>query len=101
MLTKALQVEMDEDYPTYPVDSRLKEHLEITHKLLRELNLKGKEIWYTKCSTTGHTKDNFPQYISQQDILFVQTKCFCDICQEHGLHETKDCSFNTKNEKAS
>ena len=38
-LTKALQVEMDEDYPTYPVvDARIEEQLEIMQKSLRELN---------------------------------------------------------------
>ena len=58
-LTKALQVEMDEDYPTYPtVDGRIKEQLEIIQKYLRELNLKGQEIRCTKYSTANHTKDN-------------------------------------------
>ena len=58
-LTKSLQVEMDEDYPTYPaVNLRIEEQLEIMYKYLRELNLKGQEIWCTKCSTVGHTKDN-------------------------------------------
>ena len=31
----------------------------------------------------------------------MQTKCFCDIYQEHGDHTTKDCPFNVKNDKAS
>ena len=54
-----LQVEMDEDYPTYPVvDSRIEEQLEIMQKYLRELKLKGQDIWCTKCSTTDHTKYN-------------------------------------------
>ena len=44
-LKKALLVEMDEDYPTYPVvDVRIEEQLEIMQKSLRELNLKGQEI---------------------------------------------------------
>ena len=32
-LTKALQVEMDEDFPTYPVDTRLEEQLEIIERV--------------------------------------------------------------------
>src|SRR5713226_8953312 len=31
-LTKTLQVEMDEDFPAYPTDTRLEEKLEIMHK---------------------------------------------------------------------
>ena len=90
-LTKALQVEMDEDFPAYPTDTRLEKQLEIMQKSLKELNLKNQDIWCTKCSTTGHAKDNCRQDISQQDVRFVQTKCFCDICQEHGEHTMKDC----------
>ena len=64
-MTKYLQVEMDEDYPTYAtVEERIEEKLEITQKYLGELNLKGKEIWCTKCSIAGHTKDNCQQDIS-------------------------------------
>ena len=40
VLTKALQVEMDEDIPAYPVDHKLEEQLEIMQKYLKELNLK-------------------------------------------------------------
>ena len=87
---------MGEDYPAHPVDNRIEEQLEIMQKSLRELNLKGQDIWCTKCSTSGHTKDN-----CRQDVCFVQTKCFCDIFQEHGIHTTKDYSFNMKNGKAS
>ena len=57
-LTKALQVEMDEDIPTYSTDHRLEEQLESVKKYLKELNLKNQDIWCTKCSTTGHSKDN-------------------------------------------
>ena len=95
-LTKALQVEMDEDFPAYPTDTRLKEQLEFMQKSLKELNLKIQDVWCTKCSTTGHSKDNY-----RQDVRFVQIKCFCDIYQEHGEHKTKDCSFNMKNGKES
>ena len=41
VLTKALQVEMDEDFPTYPMDTRLEEQLEIMQKSLKELNVKN------------------------------------------------------------
>ena len=40
-LTKALQVEMDEDFLAYPTDTRLKEQLEIMQKSLKEINLKS------------------------------------------------------------
>ena len=40
-LTKELQVEKDDDYPTNPVDNHIEEKLEIMQKSLRELNLKG------------------------------------------------------------
>ena len=43
-LTKALQVDMDEDFPAYPIDTRLEEQLEIMHKYLRELNLKNQDV---------------------------------------------------------
>ena len=32
-LTKALQVEMDEDFPAHPVDTRIEEQLEIMQKI--------------------------------------------------------------------
>ena len=57
-LTKALQVEMDEDIPTYPKDHRLEQQLENIQKSLKELSLKNQEIWCTKCSMAGHSKDN-------------------------------------------
>ena len=41
VLTKALQVEMDEDYSMHPVDNRIEEQLERTQKSLRGINLKG------------------------------------------------------------
>ena len=41
VLTKALQVEMDEDFPAYPMDIILEEQLEIMQKSLKELNLKN------------------------------------------------------------
>ena len=63
-LTKSLQVEMDEDIPAYSTDHKLEEQLEIMQKYLKELNLKSQVIWYTKCSTTGHSKDNCQQDIS-------------------------------------
>ena len=101
-LTKALQVEMDEDYPTYPaVDIRIEEQLEIMHKYLRELNLEGQEIWCAKFSTADHTKDNCRQDISQQDVHFLQKKCFCDICQQHGDHATKDFQYHMMSGKDS
>ena len=34
-LTKALQVEMDDEYPTHPVNNRIEEQLEIMQKSLR------------------------------------------------------------------
>ena len=101
VLTKALQVEMDEDIPAYSTDHRLEEQLESVQKSLKELNLKSQDIWCMKCSMTGHSKDNCREEISQQDVRFVQTKCFCDIFQEHGDHSTKDFPFNMKNGKAS
>ena len=70
-LTKALQVEMDEDIPAYPTDHRLEEQLEIVQKLLKDLNLKSQDVWCTKCSMTRHSKDNCRQDISRQDIRFV------------------------------
>ena len=63
-LTKALQVEMDEDFPAYPTDTRLEEQLEIMQKSLKELNLKNQDVWCTKCSMAGHTKDNCRQDIN-------------------------------------
>ena len=44
VITKALQVEMDEDILVYPTDHRLEEHLEIMQKSLKELNLKIQDI---------------------------------------------------------
>ena len=43
-LTKALQVEMDEYFPSYPVDTTLEELLEIMKKSLKELNLKNQDV---------------------------------------------------------
>ena len=48
-----------------------------------------------------HSKDNCRQDISRQYVRFMQTKCFCDIFQEHGDHSTKDFPFNMKNRNAS
>ena len=62
---------MDEDFLAYPVDTRLEEQLEIMQKSLKELNLKNQDVWCTKCSTAGHTKDNCRQDIIQQDAGFV------------------------------
>ena len=70
-LTKALQVDMDEYLPAYPTDTRLEEQLEIMKKSLKEMNLKNHDIWCTKFSTAGHTKDNYRQDISRQDVRFV------------------------------
>ena len=58
-LTKALQVEMDEDSPTYSTDHKLEEQLEIMQKYLKELNLKSQDIWCMKCSMARHSKDNY------------------------------------------
>ena len=58
-LTKALQVEMDEDFLAYPTDTRLEEQLEIMQKSLKEMNLKNQDVWCTKCSTVRHTEDNY------------------------------------------
>ena len=44
-LTKALKVDMDEDFPSYPVDTRLEEQLEIMQKYLKQLNLKNQDVW--------------------------------------------------------
>ena len=100
-LTKALQVEMVEDIPTYPTDHRLEQQLESVQKSLKDLTLKNQEISCTKCLTNGHSKDNCRQDYSRQDVRFVQTKVFCDIFQEHEDHSMKDCPFNMKNGKAS
>ena len=70
-------------------------------KSLKELKLKNQDVWCTKYSITGHTKDNCQQDISQQDVQFVQTKCFCDIFQEHGEHTMKYFPYNMKNGKES
>ena len=43
-LTKALQIEMDEDYLVNPVDRRLEEQLEIMQKSIMEISLKGHEV---------------------------------------------------------
>ena len=67
-LTKALQVEMDEDIPAYSTDHILEEQLEIVHKSLKELNLKSQDIWCMKCSTAKHSKDNCRQEISRRDV---------------------------------
>ena len=100
-LTKALQVEMDEDIPAYPTDHILEEQLKNMQKYLKELTLKNQEIRCTKCSTASHSKDNCRHEYSRQDVCFVQTKSFCDIFQEHGDHSTKYFLFNMKNGKAS
>ena len=92
---------MDEYFPSYPTDTRLEEQLEIMQKSLKEMNLKNQNVWCTKCSTAEHTKDSYREDISRQDAHFVQTKRFCDICQEHGEHTMKDCPYNMKNGKAS
>ena len=63
-LTKALQVEMDEEFPTFPIDNRIEEQLKIMHKYLKEINLKSQDIWCMKCSTAGHSKENYQQDIS-------------------------------------
>ena len=100
-LTKALQVEMDEDIPAYLTDHRIEEQLESVQNSLKELSLKNQEIWCTKCSTTGHMKDNCRHEYSREDVRFVQTKVFCDIFQETGDHSMKECAFNMKNAKSS
>ena len=41
VLTKSLQVEMDEDILAYSTDHKLEEQLEIMQKYLKELNLKS------------------------------------------------------------
>ena len=43
-LTKALQVEMEEDYLVNHVDSHIEEKLEIIQKSIWDLNLKGHKI---------------------------------------------------------
>ena len=60
VLPKALQVEMDEDIPAYPMDHKLEEQLEIMQKYLKELNLKSQDIWCTKCSMARHSKGQLP-----------------------------------------
>ena len=92
---------MDEDIPAYPMDHRIEEQLENVQKSLKELSLKNQEIWCTKCSTAGHSKDNCWHEYCRQDVRFVQNKAFCDIFQEHGDHFTKECQFNMKKAKAS
>ena len=64
------------------------------------MNLKVQDIWCTTCLTVGHTKDNCQQELNQQDVFFVQTKCFYEIFQEHGSHMTKNCPYNMKNGKS-
>ena len=46
-LSKAMQLEMDEYFPAYPVDTKLNERLEIMQKYLKEMNLKNQDIWCT------------------------------------------------------
>ena len=41
VLTKSLQVEMDEDIPEYSIDHILEEQLKSVQKSLKELNLKN------------------------------------------------------------
>ena len=43
-LTKSLQVEMDEYFIAYPMDTILEEQLEIMEKSLKELNLKNQDV---------------------------------------------------------
>ena len=43
-LTKSLQVDMDEDFPAYPTNTRLEEQLKIMQKSLKELNLKNQDV---------------------------------------------------------
>ena len=96
-LTKVLQIEIDEDYPVNPVNSLIEEQLEIMQKSIREISLKGHEFWCTKFSMTEHTKYYCPHEECRQDIQFIQSKCFCNICQENDLHAAKDCPYNMKN----
>ena len=80
-LMKALQIEMDEDYPINPVDQRIEEQLRSMLKSIREMSLRGNEVWCKKWSTVGHTKDYYQQDDRQQDdhwqdIRSVQKKKF-------------------------
>ena len=59
---------MDDDYPIHDVDNCIKEELEIMPKYLRELNLKGQDIWCTNLSMTSHTKENCRQDVNQHDV---------------------------------
>ena len=43
-LLNICKVEMDEDFPAYPVDTRLEEQLEIMQKSLKELKLKNQDV---------------------------------------------------------
>ena len=79
-LTKALQVEMGEEYRVSLVDSYIEEQLEIMQNSIQEISLKGNEFWCMRCSTARHTKYYCQQEEHQQEIEFVQLKCFCDIC---------------------
>ena len=56
-LTKALQIEMDKDYPVKTIDRRIDEKLETLQKSMRKMNLRGNDVQCAKCSTTSHTKD--------------------------------------------
>ena len=44
MLTKSLQVEMDEDIPAYPMDHRLEKQLKNVQKSMKGISLKNQEI---------------------------------------------------------
>ena len=55
---------MDEDIPMYSTDHILEEQLKSVQNPLKELNLMNQDIWCTKCSMAGHSKDNCRQDIS-------------------------------------
>ena len=45
-LTKALQVEMDEDIPAYPMNHRFEENLKSVQKYLKELSQESGDLVY-------------------------------------------------------
>ena len=67
-LTKALQIEMDEEYHVNHDDRCIEEQLENIEKSIWEMSLRGNEVWCTKCSMVGHKKYYYRQDDRQNDI---------------------------------
>ena len=57
-LKKALQLETDDDVVIHGIDRQLEEKLNAMQKAIRDISLKGADLWCTECMAKGHTKDN-------------------------------------------